>query len=78
MSLLDDLETEAAKTRPREYRCSACEAIRAVPDPATREALGAALGGTMGQNAVLRLSAKHNLGIGRDGLLRHRDEGHQP
>lgn len=81
MGLLDELREEEARSTlrgGRDYGCTACDAIRACEDNETREALSDALAGRLGVTAVLRLSARNGLGIGRDGVLRHRREDHRP
>lgn len=75
MSLLDDLKAEEASPG-RDYGCTVCDALDGIEDVTECEALAAAIAGTMSERALLRISAKYNLGIGRAGLRKHRQEGH--
>lgn len=76
MGLLEDLD--AAQAAPgRDYGCSACDALAALDDDREREALRRALAGTLSVRRLLAISRKNNLGIGRAGIIKHRNEAHQ-
>lgn len=78
MSLLDDIEAEIEIDGRRAYVCSACEAVRSTKDEETKQALADAFAGKLNLRAAMRVSQKYGLGVGHQGLLRHRREGHQP
>jgi hypothetical protein len=75
MGLLDDIETEAAIGGLRDYGCTACAALERVT-PEEQQGLRDALAGRLTVRAVLRLSGKYDLGVGRAGIIKHRREGH--
>lgn len=77
MGLLDDIKAEVQMDGKRPIPCPTCDAVRAAA-PAEQEALRDAVAGMLSERAVLRLSKKHGLGIGRKSLIRHREEGHAP
>lgn len=76
MSLLDDLEAEA-ESPGQKYPCTVCAALEALKDPRERAALEEAAR-NMVPTALIRVSRKHDLGFGRDGILKHRREEHKP
>lgn len=57
--------------------CPLCEYIAATEEP-LRSTLQAAAAGTLSSEAFVRIMQKHETGIGRRTLARHRQEGHQP
>lgn len=78
MSLAEDLAREAEQ-EGRIYGCTVCAAIEQIEDPTERAALAEwAQPGKMGVRALIRVSQKHGLGIGRAGIIRHRSEEHTP
>jgi hypothetical protein len=76
VSLLDDIESE--KAGEGTIPCPTCRAVQNTADLREREALREVVASTLSMRAVLRLSKKHDLGIGAKSLRRHREEGHQP
>ncbi len=76
MTLLDDIKAGEAVTAG-ERECPLCTYIEGVVDHATADALTRAAAGTMGIKRLAAVLAKHETGIGRRTITRHRDEGHQ-
>lgn len=75
MSLLDDINQAEAETSIGKG-CPLCEYIASVPDAETQEALRGAAAGTIGRDKLIAILAKHETGIGRRTVERHRTERH--
>jgi hypothetical protein len=77
MTLLDDIE-QAEETTTIGKGCGLCEYILAQEDKETQARLRSAAGGTIGRDKMIAILKKHDTGIGRRTVERHREEGHTP
>jgi len=79
MSLLDDLKTAKAETDGDVRRqCQLCLFVQAEQDDETKQWLASAAAGSIGRDKFVAILQKHNTGIGKRTVARHRQEGHQP
>lgn len=75
MTLLNDLaraEAAASGERP----CPACGHLASMDPGPERDALEAALAGTIGVNTLVDILRQHEIPVGRRAIYRHRKEGH--
>lgn len=63
------------KPRP-ESPCTVCLVLEHTEDEDLRAALKAALGGILSGRAVHRAFREAGLAVGRDSIIRHKNEGH--
>jgi hypothetical protein len=76
MSMLEDIWDEERKERG-ERECPLCRLIKDTEEP-LKSTLHAAAAGTLSKEAFVRIMQKHETGVGRRTVERHRQEGHQP
>lgn len=74
--LLIDLLT-AERESAGELDCPLCVFINGLDDERTRAAMSAAAAGSIGLNKLAAVLKKHETGIGRRTIVRHRREDHQ-
>lgn len=78
MTLIDDIKSaERAANVAQGIGCKACSAIESMDPGETREALIAALAGTIGSRTLASILRSHDIAVGREAIDRHRKEGHR-
>lgn len=76
-TLLEDLQqAEQTAALARAAMCPACMYLESIEDEATRNAMRAALAGTIGRDTLIKILHRHNADFGRRTLERHRREEH--
>jgi len=76
MSLLDDLKAAQAETNG-DKPCPLCLLIDSEQDEETKQWLTGAAAGNIGRDKLVAVLAKHQTGIGKRTVTRHRQEGHK-
>lgn len=79
MTLYDDLQQAERETAGERARtCPLCEYIQSLDPGPTQIALMSAAAGTIGIRKLEAIMQKHETGVGRRTITRHRKEGHTP
>jgi hypothetical protein len=58
--------------------CRACRVIDALPEGDRKEAVQAALSGTIGTRTLSLTLRRHGMTVSRESITKHRKEGHRP